>query len=88
MARRCEKETTAFVHAADHTDAMSLPAERNGIVIDTCGVHQNTTRARAVGLAVISTEADPLTRLSSNIKCVAEAGTLSLNLIDMMDRNG
>ena len=26
VARRCEKETTAFVHAADHTDAMSLPA--------------------------------------------------------------
>ena len=29
VARRWEKETTAFVHAADHADAMSISAEGN-----------------------------------------------------------
>ena len=29
VARRWEKETTAFVHAADHADAMSISAGEN-----------------------------------------------------------
>ena len=30
VARRWEKETTAFVHAADHADAMSISAGKTG----------------------------------------------------------